>query len=249
MKRLQMSCELLLKKKRTLLWYNVGRCVDYFQLFCLDFNIYINNITFFFHYHFLTSNEFLLTDESDDSDIEEVQLIEEPIEEIIIPDDANDLDEPNLETLNAEEILAVKQEIERSPSPHTPAVEEVDDNEDNADDIVHITHSTNTVSIDGNVELGDSYQALSGPTKIKINIAKNHLEDKGASPKTDEPKKPEEEVLEEIIDVNEQPPPPGEEVLCSLEAADIKPRLKGVTLTVYPPVVKGTETSGLCTIM
>lgn len=181
------------------------------------------------------------SEDSEDSDIEEVQLIEEPIEEIVIPDDVNDLEEPNLETLNAEDIIAAQQEVENSPSPEPASVEEV------VDRIVDITHSTNTVSIDGNVELGDSYQAISGPTKIKINIAKNHLEEKVVSPKPEEPKVQEDELSNDPID-NEQPPPPGEEMI-TLVAADLKPKLKERKLTAYPPVTKGTEISGLCSIM
>lgn len=189
----------------------------------------------------------------DDSDVEEVQLIEQPIEEIIINDDINDL-EPNLETLNVEDIIAVQKEVDSLAEETVAEVEPVEI----VDKIVDITSVPNVATIDGNIELGDSLQVVSTGTKIKLNIAKpaTHNEEKPSSPKS--PANEVEPVSDaemddlmngppkELTTINAQPLPPGEELVT---AAEIKPRLKERKLTEYPQVAKGTETSGLCSIM
>lgn len=114
------------------------------------------------------------------------------------------------------------------------------------DKIVDITHGSQIASIDGNVEVGDSPQVISGSTKIKINIVKTHVEEKVLSPKTEENKiENNNEKVNESSDDVIQPLPPGEELI----AAGKKERLKDRKLTDYPPVIKGTELSGLCSIM
>lgn len=187
--------------------------------------------------------------EDEDSDVEEVQLIEEPIEEIIIPDDANDLDEPNLETLvEASIVTAEPSEAEEKASAETAVEEPV------IEKVVDITQSVSTVSIDGNVEPGESIQqVITAPTRIKINMTRSNGTVKSplASPKNDEPKtveKPETVNIGFSESANEEPPPPGEEMI-TLVAADIKPRIRERKLTEYPPVMKSVETSALCSIM
>lgn len=182
-----------------------------------------------------------------------MQLIEQPIEEIIINDDINDL-EPNLETLNVEDIIAAQKEVDSLPEETAAEAEPVEI----ADKIVDITSVPNVATIDGNIELGDSLQVVSTGTKIKFNITKStpHNEEKVPSPKS--PANEVEPVSDtemddlpngppkELTTINAQPLPPGEELVT---AAEIKPRLKERNLTEYPPVTKGTETSGLCSIM
>ena len=180
-------------------------------------------------------------------------MIEEPIEEIIIPDDANDLEDSNLETLHVEDIIESHEvEIDENTIVGTPV-------EDSSDKVVDITQSVSTVSIDGNVEPGDSVpQMIRGHTTIKLNIAKSHTEEKANSigeASVLSPKHGGHERLEKVDDfsepvcVNEEPPPPGEEVMVTLVPADIKPKLRERKLTEYPPVKKGTGDSGLCSIM
>lgn len=181
-----------------------------------------------------------------------MQLIEQPIEEIIINDDVNDL-EPNLETLNVQEIVSVQQEADLLPNETIEEVEPVV-----ADRIVDITNVPNVASIDGNIELSDARQVVSTGTKIKINIAKanSHNEEKAPSPRSPldavEPVSDDEfevvstEPPKELTTILAQPLPPGEELVT---AAELKPRLKEKKLVEYPPVTKGTETSGLCSIM
>lgn len=208
-------------------------------------------------------------EEEEDSDIEEVQLIEQPIEEIVIPDDGNDFDEPNLETLNTEEILAAQQEIVAEPvvaeelplKPEETPIKIEDDASDrimNASDntmssstLMEISAEENieeiledapettrgvigVMSIDGNIELMDSPHMMKGPpaTKIKLNITKSHGEDKANSPRN------EESQGSGVTDEAEKP-----------AAANVKPRVKEAKLTAYPAVTKGTEKSGLCSIM
>jgi hypothetical protein len=132
---------------------------------------------------------------------------------------------------------------------------------------VDTTHTAVACSIDGNVKFEDSPQITSGPVpgKIKINITKSltpvaakesqsevEAETSVADQSTDEEPGPvpaeanresgEEGTGEEDVD-SQEPPPPG------VEPIQLKPRLVGRKLTELPPVMKGTELSGLCCIM
>lgn len=188
-----------------------------------------------------------------DSDFEGVQLIEQPIEEIIINDDVNDL-EPNLETLNIQDIISVQREVDSQP---TETIEEVEPIEI-ADKIVDITNVANVASIDGNIELSDALQVVNTSTKIKINITKaaSLNEEKAPSPRppldtVESVSGKKLDVLlkehpKELTTILAQPLPLGEELAT---AAEIKPRLKDRKLVEYPPVTRGAETSGLCSIM
>lgn len=101
------------------------------------------------------------------------------------------------------------------------------------------THATVESSIDGNLQL----DAANAPATtipiggIRINISKslpafvtNNVEDK----------------LLEDISADDEPLPPGEEP--ELEYT-LKPGLEGVQFSRQPPVNRGTELSGLCSIM
>jgi hypothetical protein len=131
---------------------------------------------------------------------------------------------------------------------------------------VDTTYAAVACSIDGNVKFEDSPQITSGPTpgKIKINITTlpstvakesqnegevemlqtSHSSDNGLGPVLAEgPTECGEEAAGgEDVDL-EEPPPPG------VEPVQLKPRLVGRKLTELPPVMKGTELSGLCSIM
>ncbi|KAJ9595834.1 hypothetical protein L9F63_012989, partial [Diploptera punctata] len=132
---------------------------------------------------------------------------------------------------------------------------------------VDTTLATVVSSIDGNVQFEESSQITSTgpiPGKIKINIMKPlapsskdvQNDDTEAETTADEQSADNESsrVQLEVRDSSEdrieeeevnsgEPPPPG------VEPVRLKPRLVGRKLTELPPVMKGTELSGLCTIM
>lgn len=96
--------------------------------------------------------------------------------------------------------------------------------------------------IDGNLELSQAPATLpSVPNRIKINISKPILS-KPSDETEDESDKASESEHEDQASVSEHVPA-GEEPVVS------KPKLVGRKLTVLPPKVRGTETSGLCSIM
>ncbi|XP_066998871.2 uncharacterized protein [Anabrus simplex] len=133
--------------------------------------------------------------------------------------------------------------------------------------VVDTTHTEVACSIDGNVKFEDNVQlSIAAPLggKIKINITKplpaskepqsegetessaaegetdteckpTPSEEPSAASETMQSKAPEREIME--------PPPPG------VEPMQVKPRLVGRKLVDMPPIIKGTELSGLCTIM
>ena len=92
-------------------------------------------------------------------------------------------------------------------------------------------------TIDGNVELESTPSVIPVPqSKIVINISKPIAivkESKEKSPETKTAIEEEEET---------EPPVP-------LEPKSLKPALANVNLNVLPPIVKGEELSGLCSIM
>lgn len=170
----------------------------------------------------------------------------------------NDAEESNLETLIVEDIVASQPSDLEDSAVQETHVEEI------VDKIVDITQSVSTVSIDGNVEPADTVQHLiTGPTKIKITIAKSHTEDKTASQETPKPSpksspkntsNDDAESLDKVsdfsetADFDEQPPPPGEEMV-TMVPADLKPKLRERKLTEYPLTRRGVGDSGLCSIM
>ncbi|CAH0560740.1 unnamed protein product [Brassicogethes aeneus] len=103
-------------------------------------------------------------------------------------------------------------------------------------------HPTFLTSIDGNVEL-NSNVAATASKGIKINISKPLS--------VIAPKETSRDAGEGLVDPTEglidpsQPLPPGEEPV----QLNLKPALQGVALRKMPPVAKGAELSGLCSIM
>lgn len=94
-------------------------------------------------------------------------------------------------------------------------------------------------SIDGNVQLDSrniTNPALS-TSGIRINISKLPIVVTRQAP---------EEISAEDMSADEEPLPPGEEP--ELEFT-FKPTLEGVRLSRQPPVTRGMEVSGLCSIM
>ncbi|KAF2885051.1 hypothetical protein ILUMI_21106 [Ignelater luminosus] len=123
--------------------------------------------------------------------------------------------------------------------------EPVDNDEPEPDilppDSADTTHIEVVSSIDGNVELDSGVPTSSGiSNKIKINITKPLP--------TVVPKESRDIISEELktdcIDPS-QPLPPGEEPV----QLHVKPALKGLELKRQPTVKKGSELTGLCSIM
>lgn len=91
-------------------------------------------------------------------------------------------------------------------------------------------------SIDGNVQLESAPTPAPAPSiGIRINITKT-------IPTFIQP---EERPLEDMS-ADDEPPPPGEEPELEFK---LKPSLEGVQFSRQPPVQKGSELSGLCSIM
>ena len=109
-----------------------------------------------------------------------------------------------------------------------------------------ITDTTSAVvscSIDGNLELAQAPTTLpTGPKRIKINISKPIVA-KQSENGNETPDKIVQKDDAEEAPCSSEPAPPGEEPLV------LKPKLIGRKLTELPPKSKGTETSGLCSIM
>lgn len=93
-------------------------------------------------------------------------------------------------------------------------------------------------SIDGNAELLATAPPPAPPGGIRINISKP----------LPAPSAPPASAASELDDVSgdEEPPPPGEEPELTFA---LKPRLQGAALARQPPVRRGNELSGLCSVM
>lgn len=102
---------------------------------------------------------------------------------------------------------------------------------------VDTTYAAVKSSIDGNVELDSTPAAIpAAPSRIKINITKPLNINKDS----EENKEKEKVAAETPVEENAEQP---------LVAASIKPSLQGRKLSNLPPVEKGQELSGLCSIM
>nr|XP_021187068.2 pre-mRNA cleavage complex 2 protein Pcf11 isoform X1 [Helicoverpa armigera]XP_049697497.1 pre-mRNA cleavage complex 2 protein Pcf11 isoform X1 [Helicoverpa armigera] len=178
--------------------------------------------------------------EIDEGEEDDVVFKAEPVEQVVVEDDA-DTDDETAATRAERDRLAeidfskvkVKQEpVDPDDEPIVTAEEEtVQARVDN-------THATVESSIDGNLQL----DAANAPATalpiggIRINISKslpsfiNNNDDK---------------MLEDIS-ADDEPLPPGEEP--ELEYT-LKPALEGVQFSRQPPVTRGNELSGLCSIM
>lgn len=181
--------------------------------------------------------------------VDETPIKEEPQE----PMDTTDDKEPESEIEIKREDIETEEGLgEEDVEPTAPAVD--------------TTHAAVACSIDGNVQFEDSPQITSGPApgKIKINITTlpsvvvkesqsegevemlptNQSTDNGDGSLLAETAREygDEAASGEDMDAQE-PPPPG------VEPVQLKPRLVGRKLTELPPVMKGAELSGLCSIM
>lgn len=110
---------------------------------------------------------------------------------------------------------------------------------------VDTTHAELVSSIDGNVELDMGTPATTNSIggKIKINISKPLPV---LPPKeTKEASGGESEMSAETFIDPSQPLPPGEEPI----QLNVKPALQGIELKKMPAVKKGSELTGLCSIM
>ncbi|KAJ2945093.1 hypothetical protein O0L34_g9149 [Tuta absoluta] len=118
--------------------------------------------------------------------------------------------------------------------------------EDSVAPTVDTTHTTVLSSIDGNVQLAAPAPSGGASVGIRINISKTVQ----AQPITSlvsavNSAMPDDRMLEDISE-DDQPLPPGEE--SELEYT-LKPGLEGISFSRQPPVMKGNELSGLCSIM
>ncbi|KYN37984.1 Pre-mRNA cleavage complex 2 protein Pcf11 [Trachymyrmex septentrionalis] len=153
---------------------------------------------------------------------ENIKIKEEPL------DDDEQIDSEVFDFANVE----IKEEpIEPEPDPEQIV---------NESSMVDTTYAAVKSSIDGNVELDSTPPAIpAAPPRIKINITKPLNINKESEENKEKEKvaiEKERKLLEEKI---EQP----------LVPASIKPSLQGRKLSILPPVEKGQELSGLCSIM
>ncbi|XP_069362227.1 pre-mRNA cleavage complex 2 protein Pcf11 [Maniola hyperantus] len=183
----------------------------------------------------------LEVDAIDEGDEDDVVLKAEPVEQVLVEDaDTDDETQAERDTrdrTHQEEYakVKVKQEpIDPDDEPIiTAEVESVPVTIDTT------THTTVTSSIDGNVQLDDAAPAPAFPLGgIRINISKS-------IPSFITPTQDSDKMLDDIS-IDEEPLPPGEEPELEYK---LKPALEGVQFSRQPPVQKGSELSGLCSIM
>lgn len=179
-------------------------------------------------------------------------------------DDLIIVDKGENSILSNEEIMEVVKNIKKDPDALGGEFEDVGDEAKKdkgavpvPEPVVDTTHTSVTSLIDGNVEFEETPQQISsgGPPRIKINITKaivkqpvnkekDEFEDiKSPEALNDEESNPQ---LTKLSILN-QPPPPGEEPL----PQNMKPRLYDIKhlRKEIPMTCKGTEMSGLCSIM
>lgn len=205
------------------------------------------------------------------TDINKVDDIEGQLKEVKLEpalDEVCTIKDETQEPMEATEIKGEPEnEVKTEPEEKETEEGNVDEEEEPVAPAVDTTHTAVACSIDGNVKFEDSPQMTSGPVpgKIKINIMKSltsvaakesqsegETEVPAANQSTDDEPGPvpaeanresgEEGTGEEDVE-SQEPPPPG------VEPVQLKPRLVGRKLTELPPVMKGTELSGLCCIM
>lgn len=158
--------------------------------------------------------------ENVDKSFKNIKIKEEPIDE---PEEQ--LEEEQFDFTNVE----VKEEpIEPEPDPEESIITEPA--------TVDTTYAAVKSSIDGNVELDSTPAAIpTAPSRIKINITKPLCINK----EPEESKEKEKSIIETST----------EEIIEPLVPASIKPALQGRKLSNLPPVERGQELSGLCSIM
>lgn len=204
------------------------------------------------------------------TDINKVDDIEGQLKEVKLEpalDEVSPIKDEAQEPMEATEIKEPENGVKTEPEEKETEEVNVDEEVEPVALAADTTHTAVACSIDGNVKFEDSPQITSGPVpgKIKINISKSltsvavkesqsegEAEVLTANQSTDDEPGPvpaevnresgEEGTGEEDVD-SQEPPPPG------VEPVQLKPRLVGRKLTELPPVMKGTELSGLCCIM
>ncbi|XP_076641398.1 pcf11 cleavage and polyadenylation factor subunit isoform X2 [Halictus rubicundus] len=163
--------------------------------------------------------------ETIDSSFENIKIKEEPIDEPEEQLEEEQFDYGGVDFSNVE----VKEEpVDPEPDPEESVIAEPA--------TVDTTYAAVKSSIDGNVELDSTPAAIpAAPSRIKINITKPLCINK----EPEESKEKEKPVVET----------PVEEVTEPLVPASVKPALQGRKLSNLPPVERGQELSGLCSIM
>ncbi|XP_043252988.1 uncharacterized protein LOC122397706 [Colletes gigas] len=158
----------------------------------------------------------------------ETESVDKSFENIKIKEEP--IDEPE-EQLEEEQFDFTNVEIKEEPVEPEPDPEESVITEPATADT---TYAAVKSSIDGNVELDSTPAAIpTAPSRIKINITKTLCINK-------EPEESKEKPVSETL---------AEEIAEPLVAASIKPALQGRKLSNLPPVERGQELSGLCSIM
>jgi hypothetical protein len=239
---------LILNKKKFILQSVTENCINVLNETCFNF-----------------PDEVIAEEEKAD-DTEKVDDIESQLKEVKLE---LPLDNPVNEEIQEEPAEIKEPESEIKTEPEEKETEEGIGEEDvkAIAPAVDTTHAAVACSIDGNVKFEDSPQITPGPIpgKIKINITKSipsgaakefQSEGEAETSTTDQSndnesstvpaeasrESGEEGIGEDDVD-SQEPPPPG------VEPVQLKPRLVGRKLTELPPVMKGTELSGLCSIM
>ncbi|XP_034189307.1 pcf11 cleavage and polyadenylation factor subunit isoform X1 [Osmia lignaria lignaria] len=158
--------------------------------------------------------------ENIDKSFENIKIKEEPLDE---PEE-----QPEEEQFDFSNVEIKEEPVDAEPEPEESIISEPA--------AVDTTYAAVKSSIDGNVELDSTPATMpAAPSRIKINITKPLCINK----EPEESKEKEKPVVET----------PAEEIIEPLVPASIKPALQGRKLSVLPPVERGKELSGLCSIM
>ncbi|XP_045529689.1 pre-mRNA cleavage complex 2 protein Pcf11 isoform X1 [Pieris brassicae] len=177
--------------------------------------------------------------EVDDGDEDDVLLKVEPVEQVVVEDDADTDEETQVERTKRDELAAIDfANIKIKQEPVDPDDEPIITADLETPPVtIETTHTTVTSSIDGNVQLDDATAAPALPIGgIRINI--NKVVTSFISPQEDK-------MLEDIS-ADDEPLPPGEEPELEYK---LKPELENVQFSRQPPLQRGNELSGLCSIM
>ncbi|KAJ8720492.1 hypothetical protein PYW08_005957 [Mythimna loreyi] len=180
--------------------------------------------------------------EIDEGEEDDVVFKAEPVEEVVVDDEVDTDDETTAERKERDRLADIDfSKIKVKQEPIDPDDEPVVTHEEETVQAARIdnTHATVESSIDGNLQL----HAAAAPAAalpaggIRINISK-------ALPSFLAP--PEDRLQLDDVSADDEPLPPGEEP--ELEYT-LKPGLEGVQFSRQPPVNRGNELSGLCSIM
>ncbi|CAH0719314.1 unnamed protein product, partial [Brenthis ino] len=178
--------------------------------------------------------------EIDEGEEDDVVLKAEPVEQVVV-EDADTDDETAAERATRDKRAEIDfANIKVKQEPIDPDDEPIITAEvESIPPTIDTTHNTVTSSIDGNVQLEDATQTPVIPFGgIRINISKT------ISTTTNQEK--EDDKMLEDVSADEELLPPGEEPELEYK---LKPSLEGIEFTKQPPVQKGSELSGLCSIM